>query len=178
MAKRSRSDTIQLKARMKEPLRAKLEAAAEEKGISLNAEMVHRLERSFSDEDSLANEFGGIDDYRVAKLLFAIIPLIEAQTGKSWRRDQATFRHVAEGWSAILHVIGHQSKKGPGGLFGLDLTDPNLGREAALSLMQERLADLARSPTPRDALVAALIGGFAMQPKRKTKPPAKKKRTS
>ena len=53
MAERSRSDTIQLKARMKEPLRAKLEAAAKARGVSLNAEMIHRLERSFIEEEIL-----------------------------------------------------------------------------------------------------------------------------
>ena len=50
MAERSRSDTVQLKARMKEPLRAELEAAAEANGVSLNAEMVHRLEQSFIED--------------------------------------------------------------------------------------------------------------------------------
>ncbi len=52
MARRAKSDTVQLKTRMKEPLRAKLEAAAEENGISLNAEAVQRLERSFFDENT------------------------------------------------------------------------------------------------------------------------------
>lgn len=35
---------------MKEPLRAQIEAAAQERGVSMNAEAVLRLEASFRDE--------------------------------------------------------------------------------------------------------------------------------
>jgi predicted HicB family RNase H-like nuclease len=51
--KREKSATIQLKMRMKEPLRARLEESARDRGVSLNAEGVSRLERSFQDRDSL-----------------------------------------------------------------------------------------------------------------------------
>ena len=50
---RKKSDTIQLKVRMKEPLRARLEKAAKSNGLSLNAEAVARLEQSFRDEEAL-----------------------------------------------------------------------------------------------------------------------------
>ena len=41
---RKPSATVQLKARMKEPLRARLEEDAKSRGISLNAALVDRLE--------------------------------------------------------------------------------------------------------------------------------------
>ncbi|SJM33126.1 hypothetical protein [Mesorhizobium delmotii] len=50
MAKRGDSPTADLKVRMKEPLRAKIEAAAAAKGVSMNAEAVDRLDRSFDDD--------------------------------------------------------------------------------------------------------------------------------
>ena len=46
MAKRDRTAIVQLKVRMREPLRAHLEKAAAARGISLNSEIVDRLERS------------------------------------------------------------------------------------------------------------------------------------
>ncbi len=55
MAKRSRSATAQLKIRTREPLRARLEAAAKRRGVSLNAEIVDRLKKSMETED----RFGG-----------------------------------------------------------------------------------------------------------------------
>ena len=53
MPERTKSDTVQLKVRMKEPLRAALEEASERRGVSMNAEIVQRLERSFTEEESL-----------------------------------------------------------------------------------------------------------------------------
>jgi len=48
MAARKKTDVIQLsKIRMREALRAKLARDAEKKGITLNAEIVDRLERSY-----------------------------------------------------------------------------------------------------------------------------------
>jgi Arc-like DNA binding domain len=41
---------VGLKVRLREPLRKKLEVAAKKKGVSLNAELVARLERSFEAE--------------------------------------------------------------------------------------------------------------------------------
>lgn len=49
-SKRSKSAVIQLKVRMGEPLRAQLDKSARQRGprgISLNAEIVNRLEQSF-----------------------------------------------------------------------------------------------------------------------------------
>jgi hypothetical protein len=53
MVDRDETANAQLKVRMKEPLRAALEKAAQERGVSLNAEIVHRLERSFDLEQRL-----------------------------------------------------------------------------------------------------------------------------
>jgi len=55
MKKRSKTDTVHVSTRMREPLRAKLEAAAKARGVSLNAELVDRLERSF-ERDEFAQE--------------------------------------------------------------------------------------------------------------------------
>ena len=52
--KRKQTAVVQLKVRMREPLRAKLESAAAKKGTSINSEVVDRLERSFERQDLLA----------------------------------------------------------------------------------------------------------------------------
>ena len=58
---------VQLKARMREPLRARLEAAAKRRGVSLNAELVDRVERSFAKDDA----FGGLVIANMARLMAA-----------------------------------------------------------------------------------------------------------
>jgi hypothetical protein len=50
MTKRSKAATVDLKVRVKEPMRAALERSAKSRGISMNAEMGRRLERSFESE--------------------------------------------------------------------------------------------------------------------------------
>jgi non-homologous end joining protein Ku len=57
MVKRSKTALVGLRVRLREPLRKKLETAAKQRGVSLNAELVDRLEASFSAqavEDKLA----------------------------------------------------------------------------------------------------------------------------
>ncbi len=101
MAERSRSDTIQLKARMKEPLRAKLEAAAEAKGKSLNAEMVHRLERSFLNDDAGDREFGGRELRALFRMMGAAAQIIEERTGRACSADYETAKAARSAWAKI-----------------------------------------------------------------------------
>jgi hypothetical protein len=55
MARRKESETVQVGLRMKEPLRATLDEVARQRGVSMNAEIVARLERTLGEED----RFGG-----------------------------------------------------------------------------------------------------------------------
>jgi hypothetical protein len=50
MIARKQSELVGLRVRFREPLRKKLEVAAAKRGVSLNTELVDRLERSFSAE--------------------------------------------------------------------------------------------------------------------------------
>ncbi|MGC2415898.1 MAG: hypothetical protein WA459_24785 [Stellaceae bacterium] len=52
-ANRKRSATVDIKIRMKEPLRAEIERSAREKGISMNAEMTEQLGRIYEQPDLL-----------------------------------------------------------------------------------------------------------------------------
>ncbi len=55
MAQRKKTATVQLKLRMKETLRARIEKTAKAGKVSMNTEILQRLERSFETE----NRFGG-----------------------------------------------------------------------------------------------------------------------
>ena len=130
MAERARSDTIQLKARMKEPLRAKLEEAAEAKGLSLNAEMVHRLEQSFAEEREFYAPFGKPETFLVARLLANAIHTIEAATGKNWMDDPEAHRQTQEACKKILDAFSPPAGKGP---IGINLiSEGTVGTDAAI----------------------------------------------
>lgn len=78
---REKSDDIQIKFRMKEELRAKLEQAASSAGASMNAEGVHRLQQSFLDEEKL---FKDVNMMALVRLLVGAVSMVEARTGERW----------------------------------------------------------------------------------------------
>ena len=107
MARREKSDTVQLKTRMKEPLRAKLEAAAEEKGISLNAEAVQRLERSFFDENTAQYLLGFEPQSMLAlRCLGDAVAKIEGETGRTWHEDWDTRQRVKAAFESVVKIFG------------------------------------------------------------------------
>lgn len=55
MSDRPKSATVQVGLRLKEGLRAQLEAQARDNGLSLNAEIVRRLERTFTEDSVLGH---------------------------------------------------------------------------------------------------------------------------
>ena len=78
--KRDRTAVADVKTRLREPLRARLERAAKHRGVSMNSEIVDRLERSFArDED-----FGGPQGRVRAHL--ALLAFNAA--GARWAREQ------------------------------------------------------------------------------------------
>ena len=144
MAARSRSDTIQLKVRMKEPLRAEIEAAAKAKGVSLNAEIVERLQRASQGEWVEYEKFGGKATYRLMVLLATTLVLVETVTGKKWHKDELTYQEAREAIDAFFVRFrpGHLK---PQGL--LSRQDLGYGRRIApmvLDTMMEKAGALKK----------------------------------
>ena len=102
MGKRPEKATVNLKLRVKEPLRASIEAAAEKRGISMNAEMVDRLESSFLSREGL---FGGNDKYRFMQVAAAVVTNVEQRTGKSCSDDPDTLEAAKEGVGTLFDIF-------------------------------------------------------------------------
>lgn len=83
MVKRKESATVDVKIRMKEPLRAAIERAAKRRGVSMNSEMTDRLERSLRDEAWAVHAF----EARYGKRLAGMIEILA-------RAMDETGRHV------------------------------------------------------------------------------------
>jgi uncharacterized protein (DUF1778 family) len=71
-------------------LRARIEEAAEETGLSLTQEVERRLLQSFAADDAL----GSRRTASVLRLIAALISNIEASSGMSWVDDYATWNAV------------------------------------------------------------------------------------
>ena len=117
---RKETATVDLKLRLKEPLRAQIEAAASARGVSLNAEMVSRLYRSFESEEDV---FGGRHIYAFMKLLASAVSFIESQRDRKWHEDAATYREVAATLPKLLASFEPKAKKGDNGRQGVVLEE-------------------------------------------------------
>ena len=96
---RENSDYIQIKFRMKEELRARLELAALNAGASMNAEGVHRLQQSFLDEEKL---FKDVNMMALVRLLVGAVSMVEARTGKRWVDSEQHRKTIAAIMVAFL----------------------------------------------------------------------------
>lgn len=61
---------------MKEPLRAALEKAARRKGVSLNAELVARLEKSLEEDQRIEDVFGSAELFGLMKAVASIMDMV------------------------------------------------------------------------------------------------------
>ena len=75
------------------------------RGVSLNAEMIHRLEQSFAEEKSFYAPFGKLETFLVAQLLATAIQTIEAKTGKNWMDDVEAFLQTQEACKTVLDAF-------------------------------------------------------------------------
>ena len=101
---RPKSATVDLKVRMKEPLRAKIEAAAKDHGVSLNAETVGRLGRSFLDEEARDREWGGKKLHGLFRMMAGALEVIEQDRGKTCADDWGALSAVKEAWETLLFI--------------------------------------------------------------------------
>ena len=105
MPPRSQKAKIDLKVRMREPLRAKIERAAKSRGVSLNAEAVERLELSFADNDARARDFGDETTLHVMRALATAKQIAELSTGKSAYEDPETAQLALTAMKRVLAAL-------------------------------------------------------------------------
>jgi hypothetical protein len=104
MVARKKTDVIQLsKLRMREALRAKLAKDAEKKGITLNAEIVERLERSYGQaaRDAAIIDMLVLHNDVSAQLLRDIADQIAKHP--DWSSDEAHRKDLLYGLAFSIH---------------------------------------------------------------------------
>ena len=152
--RRPKSATVDLKVRMKEPLRAKIESSAKKHGVSLNAEIVRRTEESFRKEDrdglivakavgGIYASFGGLPTFQAMRFLADAISLIETRTGDSWETDPKTCDEVEKACRTIFAFFRPKhGRRSRDSLFaeGIIATESDhLGAEIATKVVSEWL---------------------------------------
>jgi hypothetical protein len=130
---------VQFKVRLKPSLHARLASAAAEREVSLNAEVVSRLERSFLTEEEV---FGGAHTATLMQLLGMAAKLVERATGRKWTEDAETQREMRKAVAGVLAVFerpGETAASAPG--------EEALGLRAAVRAL--RAAGLSREQIER-----------------------------
>jgi hypothetical protein len=123
MPKREATDRVTLTLRLREPLRAKLEALARSNDLSLNAEIVRRLDGSIRDDDLGTVLFRDAQMYALMDWQARLIRAVERKNKKRWDEDHATYFEAVDTIHRVLKNAPHLVTTGeyPGGL--QDLTD-------------------------------------------------------
>ncbi len=99
---RNKKAIVDLRVRMREPLRASIAKAAKDRGVSLNKEAVSRLEASFRQEKSEEFLLGGKDVGTVLRLFGAAATLVEKRTGEKLLEDWRTSVAVRATWEKLM----------------------------------------------------------------------------
>jgi hypothetical protein len=114
MRVRDEADTVQLtKIRIKEPVRAALERAAFEHGVTMNAEVARRLEASFEHERAAAERertlaeaiflIYGPDNGPLLHLVGEVLRSVDPRG--QWRDDPAKGKLIVRGIARLLHRL-------------------------------------------------------------------------
>jgi Arc-like DNA binding domain len=99
--RRKETETVQIGLRVKEPLRAALEDAARQRGVSMNAETVARLERSFEQDQRIADVFGSAELFGLMRALAAIMTSAATAVATS---EKEAHEWLADPWRYDLAV--------------------------------------------------------------------------
>lgn len=109
MPKRKKSNRVQIGLRLREEMRRDLETVAKEHGISMNAEIESRLERSFWDDETrqadIHYRFGGATNYAIALAMAVIMRQFDGQVFASWTENEFAYRRVREAFDTFLDGI-------------------------------------------------------------------------
>lgn len=101
---RNPTDIVQLKLRIREDMRQRLEADGRARKVSMNTAIVERLDASFFFDEIKATS-GRPDLFMFTQLLAALIRRIEKHTGKRWDIDPDTYYEVATACARIFRQI-------------------------------------------------------------------------
>jgi hypothetical protein len=101
LAQRKRAN---LTFRVRDELRARLEAAARVGQRSISEEIEHRLEASFRDEELLITNLGGTAGQRIIRPLLIFFEFL-ALSGKDWTKDKETAGSLSDAIKIVVDAV-------------------------------------------------------------------------
>lgn len=115
-AERRPTDIVQLKLRLRETDRAALEQSAQERGVSLNSEIVDRLRESFKRQESL-KEIAGDDELwgfiRVLIETLRVQGFADNPKTVGWTGDPQLYFRAMKGVHKVMVALRPEGDFGP-----------------------------------------------------------------
>ena len=108
---RDPNEKVPLTLRIPERQRAYLERIAKKTKVSLNTEIVRRIERTIEEDTLITGEHNKL----LLRIIGAAIALVEKQTEKTWIHDQETINRVRHALRATLNIIWGDDYEPPQG---------------------------------------------------------------
>ena len=161
---RKKSDSVQLKVRVKERLRARVDRSAKRHGISLNAEIGNRLEKSFNAEErteeiaaaaleTVYAAFGGKGRYHMFLLTADVLAGVEKETGEHWLMDEDTRREGIIAISSVFERLGRSKPERSENKFLRGVTARNSSHgEIGKGVAERYLASIVGTEFPKKPL--------------------------
>lgn len=107
---REKTDNVQVKVNLPAKVRAELERSAQERGWTLNREVVDRITQSLADEQAM----GGADRAALLRVFGSLLAAVERRHGKSFFEDYAT---ALAGRQALIALIDELMPLAPQSIF-------------------------------------------------------------
>jgi hypothetical protein len=152
-------EQAKLNLRMSEALQAKIDEDARERGLSMNAAIISRVEASFRREEQLKEAMesvlGGARAVAIFQTLAGLAAQAESRTGAPWTEHYWTFQATIRAWRRILPTLAPTM---PGEMRrDLDAISHDSWPEVPAGLPIEDLLPTYK-PTPEAVLSAYLLG--------------------
>jgi Arc-like DNA binding domain len=162
--RRKDTQTVQLGLRVKEWMRAALEESARERGVSMNAEIVRRLEQTFHLDEQIETAFGDATTYEMMR---AVAAAMRAAGGRArWLEGHpVTYPWTASAYAyqeSVQAAIGVLDALRPPGEVSPPAPQPkpaprkiDLARSGLGNLIAEDIVSTLRDEDPPDELEEA-----------------------
>jgi hypothetical protein len=139
---RKKTAIAQVGLRLREPLRAKIVKAANARGVSMNQELVDRIEGSILSQDDV---FGDARMYRFARFVALGIQLVERATKKSWETDFETKQTVKAAVGRLFDTFGPEKPERGGSVLEISDRAHHVGTKAMDEMVRSVRKTVAES---------------------------------
>jgi hypothetical protein len=164
------TDKIQIGLRVPDDLRAKIQAAAIERGVAVNKEISDRLEKSFSEGMTISAAGADGELYSILRVVVAamdlagpmaaILSTLNPEAGKTWISNSIAYEQAFQAAVTVLDALRPATEAAAHPSMSDSVN--TMGKEIAVGVLEEAATGLTRTLGPSEiARARKLHAGLA-----------------